>query len=69
LHTLKLKKADDFSLSFLLILFSGLFLFSLYGLLINAVPLFLESIISCAMLLPMFYYKVKGILKKDKGKE
>ena len=67
IHTLKIKKADEFSLYFLLILFSGLLFFTIYGIGINSYPLMLESGISSFMTMPMIYYKVKGILKKDSG--
>jgi uncharacterized protein with PQ loop repeat len=66
IHTLKIKKADEFSLYFLVILFSGLFFFMVYGLGIASYPLFLESGISCLMTLPMMYYKTKGLIKKTK---
>ncbi len=56
----------DLSLGSYILLFSGLFLWLIYGLLLGALPIILGNAIACAMAAYIIYMKFKARLK-DKG--
>ncbi len=55
----KTRMTRDLSLGSYIILFSGLFLWFIYGLLLDAIPIILGNAIACAMAAYIIYMKIK----------
>ncbi len=55
----KTRMTRDLSLGSYIILFSGLFLWFIYGLLLGAIPIILGNAIACAMAAYIIFMKIK----------
>lgn len=56
---IKTKHARDLSLALILVFCTGLFLWMIYGILINSWPLIIEDAITLVIWLAILYYKLK----------
>ncbi len=59
LKIIKLKKADEISLTMYLLSVSGTFLWLVYGLFMGNLPLILANAISCSFGIIIIFYKIK----------
>ena len=59
LKTFKLKETHELSIAWLLMLVSGTFLWSVYGYMISSPPVLVANIISCLLVLILFFLKLK----------
>ena len=57
--TYRTRNVKSFDLRFMLMLFTGLFLWGIYGLIIGAVSIIVFNFIGCALWLPLIWMKIK----------
>ncbi|MGB1970912.1 MAG: SemiSWEET family sugar transporter [Flavobacteriaceae bacterium] len=55
----KYKTADGVSLTMYLVMFSGVILWEIYGILIESIAVIVSNIVTASLLLVILYYKVK----------
>ena len=59
IRTWKLKETKDFSLAMLLLFAAGIFLWTLYGIWINSIPIIAANIITFGLILVLLWMKIK----------
>ncbi len=57
--TYRTRDVKSFDLRFMLMLFAGLFLWGIYGLLVGAVSIIVFNFIGCALWLPLLWMKLR----------
>jgi MtN3 and saliva related transmembrane protein len=69
LTTYRTRDVQSFDLRFLLMLFAGLFLWAVYGVLIGAVPVIVFNGIGCLLWLPIIVLKIRSAVSARKDED